>query len=103
MNSTPMIEDTTADHERDIAAIKGIVADVETAFNTNDADLMTAHFARNAAVVNAVGVRLSGWDALLEANRKGLAGFLRDEHVRYDVRDIVFLRGDVAIAFKEAR
>ncbi|WP_433870116.1 SgcJ/EcaC family oxidoreductase [Saccharopolyspora sp. CA-218241] len=99
----PLIEDTTTDHESDIIAIKQVIADVETAFNTNDPDLMTAHFSRNASVVNAVGMLMSGRDALLDANRKGLAGFLRDEHVRYEVSDIAFIRPDVAIAHKHAR
>ncbi|MGW1676988.1 SgcJ/EcaC family oxidoreductase [Saccharopolyspora sp. NPDC002376] len=100
---TPVIEDTTSDHEHDVAAIAQVIADTETAFNTNDPDLMTAHFARNATVVNAVGVQLSGWDALLEANRKGLAGFLRDKHVKYELSDITFIRPDVALAHKHAR
>lgn len=100
---SPTIEDTTTGHEHDTAAIKQLVADVETAFNTNDPDLMTVHFARNASVVNAVGMHLFGWDALLDANRKSLAGFLQDEYVRYDVNDIVFIRPDVAIAHKYAR
>ncbi len=47
----------------DLAAIRQIVADTETAYNTNDAELMTKHFARNATVVNAMGVTLSGVDA----------------------------------------
>ncbi|WP_093277165.1 SgcJ/EcaC family oxidoreductase [Saccharopolyspora shandongensis] len=98
----PVIEDTTTDHERDVAAIEQMIADVETAFNTNDPDLLTAHFAQNASVVNAAGILMSGRDALLEANRKGLAGFLRDEHARYEVGDIVFLRPDIAIAHKNA-
>lgn len=99
----PFIEDTTTDHEHDLVAIKQVITDVETAFNTNDPDLMTAHFSRNASAVNAVGMLISGWDALLDANRNGLAGFLRDEYVRYEVSDIVFLRPDVAIAHKLAR
>lgn len=107
MDSTPprppAIQDTTADHERDVAAIKQVIGDIETAYNTNDPDLMTVHFARNASVVNVVGVQVSGWDALLAANREGLAGFLRDEHVRYEVDDLVFVRPDIAIAYKHAR
>ncbi|MFC7327148.1 SgcJ/EcaC family oxidoreductase [Marinactinospora rubrisoli] len=102
-SDAPIAEDTSVDHTDDITAITRVIKDVETAFNTNDADLMTAHFTRDASVVNAMGVRLTGWDALLDANRKGLAGFLKDEYVRYDVGDVVFLRPDVALAYKEAR
>ncbi|PXY21024.1 SgcJ/EcaC family oxidoreductase [Prauserella muralis] len=99
----PTAADATAGTETDIAAIRQIVADTETAFNTNDPDLLSAHFARDANVVNAAGVRLSGRSEIDEANRQGLAGFLRDQYARYDVADIVFLRPDVALAYKEAR
>jgi uncharacterized protein (TIGR02246 family) len=99
----PIVEDTTIDHTADIAAIEQIIADTQTAYNTNDAELMTAHFTANAAVGNAVGMQIVGTEALLEANRRGLAGFLKDEYVRYDVTDIVFLRPDVAFAHKVAR
>jgi len=99
----PVVADTTVDHTDDIAAIEQIIANVETAYNTNDAELMTADFTANAAVVNAVGALMVGKDALLEANRQGLAGFLKDQYVRYEVADIVFLRPDIAIAHKLAR
>ncbi|MFI6953059.1 SgcJ/EcaC family oxidoreductase [Nocardia sp. NPDC050408] len=99
----PVVADTTVDHAEDIAAIERIIANVETAYNTNDAELMTADFTANAAVVNAVGALIAGKDALLEANRQGLAGFLKDQYVRYEVAGIVFLRPDIAIAHKLAR
>ncbi|MFI6043457.1 SgcJ/EcaC family oxidoreductase [Nocardia sp. NPDC051321] len=99
----PVAGDTTVDHAADIAAIKQIIGNVETAYNTNDPELMTADFTANAAVVNAVGALMTGRDALLEANRRGLSGFLKDEYVRYEVTDITFLRPDVAFAHKVAR
>jgi uncharacterized protein (TIGR02246 family) len=89
--------------DQDEAAIRRIIADVQAAFNTNDADLMTEHFAKDATAVTAMGERVTGWDALLAANREGLAGFLRDQYARYDVTDVRFLRPDVALAYKEAR
>lgn len=60
------------------------------------------HFTQNASAVNVAGLQLDGRDALLDANRRGLAGPLRDEHARYQVRDITFLRPDVAVAHKRA-
>ncbi|MEV6323441.1 SgcJ/EcaC family oxidoreductase [Nocardia sp. NPDC051787] len=98
----PLVEDTTADHTDDVAAIRQIIANAETAFNTNDADLLTGDFTANAAVVNAAGTLITGFDALLDANRRGLAGFLKDQYARYEVADITFLRPDVAIAHKRA-
>ncbi len=79
------LNETTTDHERDVETIKRIIADVETGFNTKDPDLSVEHFARNALVVNVTGVRLSGWDALLDATRRVLAGPLRDQYARYGV------------------
>lgn len=91
------------DHATDVTAIEQIINRVETAYNTNDPDLMTADFTADASVVNAVGIQTVGRDALLEANRAGLAGFLKDQYVRYELSDITFLRPDVAIAHKTAR
>ncbi|ONM47969.1 SgcJ/EcaC family oxidoreductase [Nocardia donostiensis] len=99
----PLVTDTTTDHSADIAAIEQIIRNVETAYNTNDAELMTADFTANASVVNAVGVQLTGREALLAANQQGLAGFLKDQYARYEVTDITFLRPDIAIAHKAAR
>jgi uncharacterized protein (TIGR02246 family) len=98
----PVVEDTTTDHDHDVEAITQVIADIEAGFNTNDPDLSVAHFTQNASAVNVAGVQFSGWDALLDANRSGLAGPLRDEHARYRVSDVVFLRPDVAIAHKHA-
>jgi uncharacterized protein (TIGR02246 family) len=97
----PTVEDY-GEHAEDTQAIEQVIADIEAGFNGNDPDLSVEHFIKNACVINAVGVRLSGWDALLEANRAGLAGPLRDEHARYRVDDIVFIRPDVALAYKQA-
>ncbi|MEU2105517.1 SgcJ/EcaC family oxidoreductase [Nocardia sp. NPDC019255] len=101
-STPPSVEDTTVDHSADIAAIRQIVANAETGFNTNDADLLSADFTANAAVVNATGTLITGFDALLDAGRRGLAGFLADQYARYEIADITFLRPDVAIAHKRA-
>ncbi len=86
----------------DEAAIRRIVADVQTAFNTNDAVLMNEHFAEDASVVTATGKRIVGLDALREAAERGMAGVLQRQYVRYDVTDVRFLRPDVALAYKDA-
>ncbi|WP_306362037.1 SgcJ/EcaC family oxidoreductase [Nocardia sp. CC227C] len=99
----PVVEDAGVDHDGDRAAIEAIIKRVETAYNTNDAELMVADLARNAVVGNAVGVLQYGRDDVLAASRAGLAGFLKDQYVRYDVLDVRFPRPDVAIAHKGAR
>ncbi|ASR37864.1 DUF4440 domain-containing protein [Prauserella marina] len=89
--------------DADIAALKKVIEDTETAYNTNDAELMTKYFAAEASVVNAVGKRIVGREALLAANQQGLASFLKDQYVRYDVIEINFVRPDVALVHKQAR
>lgn len=99
---SPVTSDPTTGQERDVEAIRRIVADIETGFNTKDPDLSVEHFADDTSTVNVAGTLLSGRDALLDANRRGLSGPLRDRYARYEVSDVVFLRPDVAIAHKRA-
>lgn len=98
----PVVEDTTVDHTDDIAAITALIKDVETGFNTNDADLLVRPITANGSVVNVMGVQLSGIDDLLASSRSGLAGPLADQYATYELADITFLRPDVAIAHKHA-
>jgi uncharacterized protein (TIGR02246 family) len=98
----PLIENTTQDHTADVAAIEQVIADIEAGFNGNDPELSVAHFADNASAVSVGGVLVSGRDALLEANRTGLAGPLREQYARYELADVTFLRHDVAVAHKRA-
>jgi uncharacterized protein (TIGR02246 family) len=86
----------------DIEEIKQVIADVERGFNTNDAALMNKHLAQDAAVVTAMGVRVVGLDEIMTSSEQGLAGPLRDQYARYEVRDVRFLRPDVALVHKEA-
>jgi uncharacterized protein (TIGR02246 family) len=102
MGDAPVLRVDAADRADDEAQIRRIVADVETGFNTNDAALITAHFAQDASAVNVLGVRLRGLDALRENAEAGLRGPLRDEHARYEVDEVVFLQPDVALAHKSA-
>jgi uncharacterized protein (TIGR02246 family) len=99
----PTIEDATRDHSDDIVAIEQLIADVEAGFNANDPDRSVAHFASDASAVDAAGRLARGRDELLEADRTRLAGPARDQHVRYELADVVFLRPDVAVAHKRAR
>ncbi len=86
----------------DIEEIEQIVADVERGFNTNDAALMNKHVAPDATLVSAMGVRLVGIDEVMAASEAGLAGPLADQYARYEVKDVRFIRPDVALAYKEA-
>jgi len=99
----PVVEDATADHASDVAAIAAVIAGLEQGFNANDPELSVAHFAENASAVTVAGLLVAGREALLDANRRGLAGPLREQHARYELADVVFVRPDVAVAHKRAR
>ncbi|HEX6359864.1 SgcJ/EcaC family oxidoreductase [Actinophytocola sp.] len=86
----------------DLEEIKQVIADVERGFNANDAVLMNKHLAQDAAVVSAMGVRLVGREEIMKASEEGLAGPLKDQYARYEVRDVRFVRPDVALVHKEA-
>ena len=86
----------------DIDEIRQVVADVERGFNTNDAALMNSRVARDAMLVSAMGVRLVGIDEVMTASEAGLAGPLKDQYARYEVKDVRFVRPDVALTYKEA-
>jgi len=100
--SPPTVEDTTTDHTSDLAEIERLITDIETGFNTNDADLAVEHFTQNATAVSVAGVLVTGRDALTEVHRSQFAGPLSDQHARYALGDIAFLRPDVAVAHKLA-
>jgi uncharacterized protein (TIGR02246 family) len=86
----------------DVAAIAGVIADVERGFNTKDAELSVAHFAPDATAVGVRGELVAGLDELLAAHRTGYAGPLRDLYARYELDDVRFVRPDVALAYKRA-
>lgn len=97
----PHIEDRT-DHAADVEDIRRVIADAETAFNTNDADLLVEHFALNATAVGVTGALLVGRAAVLDAGRSLFAGPLRDQRARYELVDVLFVRLDVALARQHA-
>ena len=94
--------DDGGDHHDDWAAIESVLANVEDGFNTNDAELSCRDFTANARTITALGSRVAGVEALLDAHRAGFAGPLDDQYARYRVDDVVFVRPDVALAFKQA-
>ena len=86
----------------DVTAIERVIADIETGFNTKDAELSVAHFAPDATAVSVNGTLVAGRDELLAAHRAGYAGPLRDQYASYELADVTFVRPDVAVAHKRA-
>lgn len=96
---------STTSTAADEAAVRQIIADVETGMNTNDPELLTRHFAADAVAVGVNGIPHVGRAALDAAHvaAVGPGGFLRDQYARYEVVEVRFVRPDVALARKHAR
>jgi uncharacterized protein (TIGR02246 family) len=86
------------DHADDVAALSAVIADLEAAFNADDAERAAAHFTGDATAVSPAGVLSAGREALLEALRAG-AG----QRARYELGEVTFPRPDVALAHVRAR
>ncbi|SHN47524.1 YybH family protein [Cryptosporangium aurantiacum] len=86
----------------DVTALRRIVQDVEDGFNTNEPALLSVHIAEDAVIGTAGGAWVTGRAAIDEANRAGLAGFLRDATAHYEVSGAVAVAPDVAVAQKRA-
>ena len=97
------MQQNETDRQTDVNALRAIIADVQRGFNDNDPELLVAHFAEDGTAVNVMGALLEDRESVLRSGRELLAGPLKDERARYDVRDIAFLTADVAIAHKTAR
>lgn len=102
VTSAPTVSDD-ADHVADLTALRQVIADVETGLNTNDAELMTRHFAANAVAVGVNGRATAGLAALREVHAQAVTGFLKDQYARYEIDDVSFVRPDVALVRKLAR
>lgn len=102
VTSAPTVSDD-ADHVADLTALRQVIADVETGLNTNDAELMTRHFAANAVAVGVSGRATAGLAALREVHAQAVTGFLKDQYARYEIDDVSFVRPDVALVRKLAR
>ncbi|MFD0276847.1 SgcJ/EcaC family oxidoreductase [Kitasatospora sp. NPDC127111] len=67
------------------AAVTGVVAELEQAFNAKDPVALGERFAEEASWTNAVGRRLDGRAAITESSAPAMRGFLRDSFARYEV------------------
>lgn len=98
--NTPVMNDDALFTESDRAALTAIVHDVESGLNDNDVELMTRHFSAEATVGDARGRLLNGIEAIDAAHKQAVAGFLADEHVRYDIEAIEPIAPQVALIRK---
>ena len=84
--------------ERDVAAIRDLLAGVEAGVNARDPERCVARFAADARSVTADGRRAVGRDAVRAAHAAAFAGPLATVTARFALIDVCFPRDDVAVA-----
>lgn len=86
----------------DEIAIQDIVKQLEVSWNEYDSDNYAAAFAEDAAFIQIFGGQLDGRAAIEASHRYIFDTMYKGSHLSFVLRDIRFLRHDVAIAFARA-
>ncbi|MCI0330014.1 MAG: SgcJ/EcaC family oxidoreductase [candidate division Zixibacteria bacterium] len=84
-------------NEEDWRAIEAIVSGMEQAWAKGDGQAWAGHFAANADFTVWFGLYLSGRDSIAAAHQQIFDSFYRNTKLRLEVRDLRFLRPDVAV------
>lgn len=88
----------TADEQ----VIQGIVQQIETSWNRYDSISLAAVFAEDANFIHIFGLQLDGRASIEAAHRQIFETIYRGSHASFAVRNIRFLRPDVAVVFCRA-
>jgi uncharacterized protein (TIGR02246 family) len=89
----------TADEQ----VIEGILQQLETAWNRYDSISFAEAFAEDANFIHIFGGQLDGRPAIAAAHRNIFETIYRGSHASFVVRNIRFLRPDVALVFARAQ
>lgn len=94
---------TTKVTQQDEVSIRGIVADIEQGFNSNDPELLARHIAEDAMIINPLGTVMRGPAAVEQSARETLIGGpLTEARAHYRLTEISLLAPGVAVAQKNA-
>lgn len=86
----------------DEGAIQDILKQLETAWNAYDGAGFAAAFAEDANFIQIFGGQLDGRTAIEAAHRHIFNTIYKDSHASFVLRNIRFVRPDVAIVFARA-
>jgi uncharacterized protein (TIGR02246 family) len=86
----------------DEGAIQDILKQIEAAWNSYDSVSLAALFAEDANFIQIFGGQLDGRTAIEAAHRVIFNTIYRDSHASFMLRNIRFLRPDVAVVFAGA-
>ena len=89
----------TADEQ----VIQGILQQIETAWNRYDSISFAESFAEDANFIHIFGGQLDGRPAIEAAHRHIFETIYRGSHASFVLRNIRFLRPDVAVVFARCR
>jgi uncharacterized protein (TIGR02246 family) len=89
----------TADEQ----VIQGILQQIEAAWNRYDSISFAEAFAEDANFIHIFGGQLDGRPAIEAAHRHILETIYRGSHASFVLRNIRFLRRDVAVVFARCR
>lgn len=81
----------------DVDLILALVAKVEQAQRTEDADAFLALFREDAVWITGHGKRLYGRDTIAEFTRRVLPGATKDSYATYSADHLLFVRPDIAV------
>jgi uncharacterized protein (TIGR02246 family) len=86
----------------DEQVIQGIVQQIEISWNRYDSISLAAVFAEDANFIHIFGLQLDGRAAIEAAHRHIFETIYRGSHASFVLRNIRFLRPDVAVVFARA-
>src|SRR5262245_8163460 len=82
---------------QDRSAIADVVSGLEHAWAAGDASKWASYFAEDAGFTAWFGLYLRGCEAIADVYRESFESFYKSTKLRLDVRDLRFLRPDVAV------
>ncbi len=87
---------------KDEQVIQGLLRQIETAWNSYDSISLAAVFAEDANFIHIFGGQLDGRAAIEAAHRHIFETIYRGSHATFVLRNIRFVRPDVAVVFARA-
>ena len=95
------VSQTTANHAKDEAAIRAIIANLNDAWTKGDAKLWGEQFAEDADFTVWTGTYVKGREAITRGHEEIFKTIYKGTKLGLTVRSIRFLRNDVAVAHAE--
>ena len=97
------VSQTNANHPKDEAAIRVIIANLNDAWTKGDAKLWGEQFAEDADFTAWMGAYVKGREVVTSEHGRIFQTIYKGTKLRLDVRSIRFLRNDIAVVHAEGR